>query len=237
MDISIVIPAFNEGRKIDKDIRLAQQFFRDTKMTGEIIISNDGSTDDTLKIPEKIVSSASGSLRIIDNKKHYGKGKAVQSGILEATGEIILFIDSGACIPYEDILPGVLLIKKNISDIAHASRFLPGSHITKKKQWHRRILSILFRKFILSWMKVSYYLTDTQCGLKIYKKAVAHVLYKQCITKGFMFDIEVILRAEKVGYTIREFPVSWTSDPDSRLLVSNVFFSMMPELWRIKRNL
>jgi dolichyl-phosphate beta-glucosyltransferase len=84
-------------------------------------------------------------------------------------------------------------------------------------------------------MKVSYDLTDTQCGLKIYKKAIAHKLYRNCSTKGFMFDIEVIYRAEKAGYTIREFPVSWMSDPDSRLLISNALFSMMSELWRIKR--
>ena len=237
MDLSIVIPVFNEGRKIDKDIRMASQFLVMNNISGEIIISDDGSTDDTLNVPEKIFSKASVPVRIIDNKKHYGKGNAVRSGILEAMGEMVFFIDSGACVSYEDILPGINLIKDGNSEIVHGSRFLPGSFITRKKQWYRQVLSYLFRKFIHYCVKIPYDLTDTQCGLKVYKKDIGQELYRQCITKGFMFDIEIILRAKKAGYTIHEFPITWTADPDSRLSITGIFFSMISELKRIKNTM
>jgi len=235
VDLSVVIPVYNEGRKVDIDIRMAAQFMEMNDISGEIIISDDGSTDDTLKIPQSIFTKASVPVRIIKNKKHYGKGYAVRSGILEAKGEILLFIDSGACVYYEDILPGIDLIKAEASSIVHGSRFMPGSFITRKKQWYRQVLSYTFRRFIHSWINIPYDLTDTQCGLKIYERAVGQELYKQCIIRGFMFDIEIILRAEKAGYTIKEFPITWAADPDSRLLVFKTFFNMVSELRKIKR--
>jgi dolichyl-phosphate beta-glucosyltransferase len=237
MDISVVIPVYNEGRKIDMDIRMAAQFMEMNQIAGEIIISDDGSTDNTLEIPQSIFDKSSVPIRIIKGGKHYGKGYAVRSGILEAQGEIILFIDSGACVYYEDILPGIDLIKTRACSIVHGSRFMLGSHITRKKQWYRRLLSYSFRKFIHTWVKVPFDLTDTQCGLKIYEKAVARELYEQCVTRGFMFDIEIILRAEKAGYTIKEFPITWAADLDSRLLISRTFFNMISELRKIKRAL
>jgi glycosyltransferase involved in cell wall biosynthesis len=235
VDLSVVIPVYNEGRKIDKDIRMAAQFMEINNISGEIIISDDGSKDDTLDIPQNVLSKATVPVRIIDNKKHYGKGNAVRSGMLQAQGKIILFIDSGACVYYEDILPGIDLLKSDSFKIVHGSRFMPGSFITRKKQWYRQILSYTFRKFIHSWVDIPYDLTDTQCGLKIYEKEVGKELYGQCITRGFMFDIEIILRAEKAGYAIKEFPITWAADPDSRLFLSRTFFNMISELRKIKR--
>ncbi len=234
MDLSIIIPVYNEGRKIDKDIQLAAQFLSFNKMSGEIIISDDGSTDDTMDILGKIRNELDMPLRIIDNKNHKGKGYAVKSGILEAQGKVILFIDSGACVPYDEILPGIDMISKGQCEIAHGSRFLKDSLITGRKQWYRRLMSYAFRKFIHLWARIPYNLTDTQCGLKIYKREVALELYGQCITEGFMFDVEIILRAVKAGYKIKEFPISWTADLDSRLSVTATFFSIFTELRRMK---
>jgi dolichyl-phosphate beta-glucosyltransferase len=234
MDLSIVIPVYNEGRKIDKDIRLASQFLENRKLSGEIIISDDGSTDDTGIIPSDILDEINVPVEVIDNKKHKGKGFAVRSGILKARGKCVLFIDSGACVSYDEILKGLDLIKTGKCDIAHGSRFLKDSNITRKKQWYRRLASYLFRKSIHVWIRIPIALTDTQCGLKIYRKDVAHELYGDCMTEGFMFDIEIILLAAKAGYKIEEFPISWTADPDSRLSLINTLFSMVPELRRIK---
>jgi dolichyl-phosphate beta-glucosyltransferase len=234
MDLSIIIPVYNEGRKVDTDIRMAAHFLEEKNISGEIIISDDGSTDDTIKIPDKILSQIKVPVKIIENKTHYGKGHAVRSGILNAIGNILLFIDSGACIPYVDILPGIEMLRERTCEIAHGSRFLPGSFITLKKQWYRRVLSYSFRKLIPLLLKIPYGLTDTQCGLKIYKKEVAHELYRPVITRGFMFDIEVIRRAEKAGYLIKEFPITWTADLDSRLPIVDTFLNIFYELKRIR---
>jgi len=237
MDLSIIIPAYNEGKKIDRDIQLAAQFLSYNNLSGDIIVSDDGSTDDTMNILEKIRNEPDIPLRIVDNKNHKGKGHAVKSGILEAQGKLILFIDSGACVPYDDILPGIEMINKGQCEIAHGSRFLKDSLITRKKQWYRRLISYAFRMFIHLWVKIPYNLTDTQCGLKIYKREVALELYRQCITEGFMFDVEILLRAMKAGYKIKEFPISWTADLDSRLSVTATFFTVLSELRSMKKKI
>jgi dolichyl-phosphate beta-glucosyltransferase len=237
MDLSIVIPVFNEGKKIEKDIRQAAQFLSSQKMTGEIIISDDGSTDDTLYFLKKVEIEPPFSLKILDNKNHRGKGYAVKAGILESSGDLVVFIDSGSCVSYSDLLPGINMIRTGQCEIAHGSRFMKDSKITRKKQWYRRIMSSAFRKFIHLWTEIPENLTDTQCGLKIYKKEAAFELYGLCITEGFMFDIEIILRSVKAGYKIREFPITWTADLDSRLSPAASFFQMISELGSIKRNI
>jgi dolichyl-phosphate beta-glucosyltransferase len=237
MDLSIVIPVFNEGKKIEKDIRQAVQFLSSQKMTGEIIISDDGSTDDTLHFLKTIETEPPFLLKILDNKNHRGKGYAVKAGILESSGDLVVFIDSGSCVSYSDLLPGINMIRTGQCEIAHGSRFMKDSKITRKKQWYRRIMSSAFRRFIHLWTTIPENLTDTQCGLKIYKREVALDLYQQCITEGFMFDIEIILRGVKAGYKIREIPITWTADLDSRLSPAASFFQMISELGSIKRNI
>ncbi len=86
-------------------------------------------------------------------------------------------------------------------------------------------------------MKIPKLLTDTQCGLKIYKREAAIELYQDCISDSFMFDIEIILRAEKAGYRIKEIPIEWTSDSDSRLSIMRNFFQIIRELKKIKKEL
>ena len=237
MDLSIIIPVFNEGRKVEKDIHEAARFLSSRNMNGEIIISDDGSTDGTLHFLNKIEIVPRISLKILDNKEHMGKGYAVRKGILEADGLLILFIDSGSCVPYTDLVPGIEMIRTGQCDIAHGSRFMIESVITRKKQWYRRIMSSAFRRFIHLWTKIPENLTDTQCGLKIYKREVALELYRQCVTDGFMFDIEIILRAIKAGYKIKEFPITWTADLDSRLSPALSFFQMISDLGIIKKNI
>lgn len=233
-DLSIVIPVYNEGRKVDRDIRMAAHFLQENHIRGEILLSDDGSQDDTLDIPAEVSIDLGTPLKILRANSHFGKGYAVRSGILQALGKIVLFVDSGSCIPWHDILPGIEMVRSGDCDIAHGSRFLPGSVITRKKQWYRRILSSSFRRFIRQWMDIPRHLSDTQCGMKIYTAPVAKTLYKPCISEGFMFDIEIILRACQAGFRIKEFPVTWTADPDSRLRVFQTLLSIFPDLGRIR---
>jgi len=236
MDISIVIPVWNESNKIARDLEKAIRFLETGRLSGEVIVSDDGSTDDTMKVVESYKSVKALPVKIVKNH-HLGKGNTVRSGILEAKGDIVLFIDSGNCIEYSDVLKGIQMIQKGDFEIAHASRYLRESRILIPKDWTRRAVSFLFRKFIHLYTDIPGHLTDTQCGLKIYKKDTAQRLYRSCISRGFMFDIEIILRAQQQGTTISEFPVSWSSDPDSRLSLFRSLPGIVSELKRIKREL
>ena len=237
MDLSIVIPVYNEELKIKHDIIAASSFLSGYEMTGEIIVVNDGSTDQTEEVVLSTAVDEGVSLKSVGYKEHIGKGKAVKTGIMEAGSDLIMFIDSGNCVPYANIIRGIDLLKECECEIVHGSRFLTKSLIDRSRKQHRKLVSFLFRKYICLHGGIPKNLTDTQCGLKIYRKKIAHELYSECITNGYLFDIEIILRAREKGFQILEFPIEWTSDPDSRLSVRGAFLSMFSELYTIRKAL
>ncbi len=148
-----------------------------------------------------------------------------------------MYADSGNCVPYEDVLRGLQLIKSGICHIAHGSRKMRGCHIEKAQSFYRRICSRMFHWFVIYIMGIPAKFTDTQCGFKIYRGDVARHLYGECITDGFTFDIEIIMRAQKEGYRIKEFPIDWTCDRDSRLSPTRSSWHVFRELITIKRTL
>ena len=237
MELSIVIPVLNEEQKIRQDIIAASHFLSGHNLEGEIIVVNDGSTDSTAETAAQTQVDEGVVLKVIDHREHTGKGHAVKSGILKAASEMIMFIDSGNCVPYTNIMQGMEQLKQGRCEMAHGSRFLADSIIRQPRNPSRKLASYLFRKYIRMHSPQLKDLTDTQCGLKIYTRSVAQELYAGCITNGFMFDIEIILRARQKGYRILEFPVEWTADPDSRLSVSRTLGNIFSELNVIRKAL
>jgi dolichyl-phosphate beta-glucosyltransferase len=235
MDLSVVIPAFEESKKIARDIEAAAKFLAGNNLEGEIIIVDDGSKDDTSEVAKAVKTPPTVRLKVFRYELHHGKGYAVRTGIKETNGEYVLFADSGLCVPYEEALRGLKIIKDGICDIAHGSRKLRGCHIGKAQSLYRRICSKLFHWFVILYMKIPSELSDTQCGFKIYRGEIARKLYSEALTDGFAFDIEIILRALKEGYRIKEFPLNWTCDSDSRLSPSRSLWCILSELITIKR--
>lgn len=237
MDLSIIIPVYNESHKISFDIKAASSFLTDHHLRGEIIISDDGSTDDTVQASKETPVDPGVRLDVLSGNGHYGKGHAVRMGMLSACGDIALFIDSGLCVPYSDLLKGIELIQSGQVQIVHGSRYLEKSVIKQKQTWIRQMTSGLFRRFITQIMGIQTHLTDTQCGLKMYDIQIARTLYGKSRIDGFMSDLEIILLAEKMKYKIQEIPLHWTSDLDSRLSLARTPFGMIPELLNIKKML
>jgi dolichyl-phosphate beta-glucosyltransferase len=237
MYLSIVIPAYNEAKKIAQDITSAARFLQKNSLSGEIIIVDDGSRDNTNKAAENTPVPSPIALEVLRIDHNRGKGYAVRKGIKKSQGRYVMFADSGCCIPYEETLRGLDMIQKDICDIAHASRKMQGTHILKKQSLYRRLCSKLFHWFIVYDFRSLTTLTDTQCGFKIYKGDIARNLYNSCITDGFMFDVEIVIRAIKQGYRIKEFPVDWTCDRDSRLSPLRTSWHVLSELIRIKRTI
>lgn len=235
MDLSIVIPAFEEGKKIARDVKAVAQFLRANGLEGEIIVVDDGSSDDTAQAARKVWVPQEVTSRVIRYEEHRGKGYAVRTGMVATIGRYTMFADCGLCIPYGDALQGLDMLEANTCDIAHGSRRHIQSDILRDQPWHRRLLSRAFKSTVRTLLKVPRNLTDTQCGFKVYKGDVARELYAECISDGFMFDIEIILRAEKKGYRIEEFPVEWACDLDSRLSVTRTPWPVLSELRTLKR--
>jgi len=237
MTLSIIIPAFEESEKIVRDIRAATAFLNDNHMPGEIIVIDDGSQDGTAAQAEKVPPTVGIPCRVFRLEANCGKGRAVRTGMTHAIGDYVMFADSGCCVPYHNALPGLKMLEDGVCDIAHGSRKMNGCKIHRPQSRFRKICSRAFRWFVNAWLKIPPHLTDTQCGFKIYRRDVAKKLYGECITDGFTFDVEIIMRAGRYGYRIKEFPVEWTCDCDSRITLSRTSWRVLLELVNMKRAL
>ncbi len=235
MDLSIVIPAFEETKKIARDVKAASEFLVANSLAGEILVVDDGSEDDTTQAARAVTVPSAVKLNVIRYEQHRGKGHGVRTGMIASTGRYAMFADCGLCIPYGNALLGLEMLRNDQCDMAHGSRRHIQSDILRDQPLHRRILSRTFKFMVRTMLGVPRELTDTQCGFKMYKGDIARELYAECTSDGFMFDIEIILRALRKGYRIGEFPVEWVCDPDSRLSVTRTPWSVLVELHRIKR--
>ena len=229
--LSIVIPVMNEENKIASDIVAADRFLVSENLSGEIIVVDDGSTDQTSPVAAKTAADIQTPCIIERLERNYGKGRAVRTGVLKSRGEYVLFADSGVCVPYAEAMVGLEMIRSGQCQIAHGSRKLSGCHILRPQSLYRKICSRLFHWFLIHDIKTLGNLTDTQCGFKVYSGPVA----SESRIDRFMFDIEIILLALSRGYTIREFAVDWAWDPDSRLKPAKEAFSVFADVLKLKR--
>jgi len=235
MDLSIVIPAYNEATKIRRDVESAAAFFVKEGLAGEIVVVDDGSADGTQDEARAAQVPPGVERRIIRYEPRRGKGHAVRAGMMATHGDFIMFADTGLCIPFSNALRGIELIRSGQCEVAHGSRKLPESVIEKPQGLYRRLVSRLFRGLAHLFMGVPWEMTDTQCGFKIYRGDVGRQLYGECISDGFTFDVETLLRARRHGYRVREFPVQWCCDWDSRLRPARGSAKMLSELIAIKK--
>ena len=224
--VSVVIPCFNEARKIEIDIQAALSYFGACGYSYELILVDDGSSDGTAAIVEK-----SPGVRAICYQPNHGKGRAVRTGMLQATGRYRLFADAGLCVPFSEIEKGLALLEAG-ADVAIASRKLSASQVIEKQAGYRRIGSSVFGFLVRNWMGLRY--SDTQCGFKLFTAEAAERLFSAARIDGFMFDAETLINARKFGLTVREFPVEWRADPDSRYKPFSGSLRNLLELVRIQ---
>lgn len=210
MDISIVIPSFNEQGRIIKSVSTIKEYLDKKKYSYEIIVSDDGSLDDTARLINKTKFDR---VKVISNI-HKGKGFAVKEGVQQARGNIILFTDADLSTPIDE-MEKLICCLKNGYDIAFGSRNVCGSNIEVHQSWIRenmgKIFNVLVRTFILKNIK------DTQCGFKCFKKEAAQSLFRKQKIEGFAFDVEILYLAKKSGYKIQEVPVRWINMPGSKV--------------------
>lgn len=234
MNISIVIPALNEAEKIRYDVEAAASFIKESGWQGEVIVVDDGSTDDTAEAARQANIASSVRLEVIRLEKNSGKGFAVKTGIHKTQGDVVLFADSGTCVPYANALKQVERIRSGDLDIAMASRRLKGTRILQDRSRKRRMLSWLFRKAAIILTGLPRRITDSQCGFKLYKGKIARKLFEECLTRGYLFELEIILRALQSGYRVEEFPVEWSCDLDTRLRPGSDAFRVLKELFKVR---
>ena len=233
-ELSIVIPAYKEAAKIARDIEAAFDFLDSEHINGEVIVVDDGSPDDTAAVARATVSRP--SFRVLSYTPNRGKGHALRYGIARAKGRNVLFADAGLCVPYRIAKIALAMLDMRMCDVANGSRRMRGS-VKRSQPLYRQIGSRVFGIVIHAFMGIPLYISDTQCGFKAYRRDVAHRLYGEAFTDGFMYDTEIILRALNEGYTILEFPVVWENDADTRFNPRTGSLRLLRELLVIRKGL
>ncbi len=214
-DISVIIPAYRESARLPNTLARIRSFFAefgaDEGLKYEVIVVDDGSPDDMPAAIERYVHDWA-MFRYIRHEKNQGKGAAVRTGMLAAKGKWRLFTDADNATPIAEF--DLLWDEHEAAEIIIGSRYLPSSTIKRAQPWYRRLLSRLGNQVLQHRLTPG--IVDTQCGFKLFRGDVAEELFGQLQTTGWLFDVELLARARKAGYRIKEVPVEWFNDADSR---------------------
>ena len=240
--LSVVIPAYNEEKGIAQTLRKVTNFLDEQEMVYEAIVVDDGSTDQTTREVEKFVEKNK-NVRLIKND-HYGKGYTVRTGILNSKGKYILFSDADLATPIEELKRLFLWILDHDYDIAIASREGIGSK-REGEPLYRHLMGRVFNSLVQLLLLKG--INDTQCGFKLFKGDVARELFSKLKLhddKAQMvlgprvtaFDTEVLFLARKLGYKIKEVPVTWKYVRTPRVHPVKDSWRMFWEVIRIQTN-
>lgn len=228
--LSIIIPARNEAHRLPKTIERLQDFFRYHPWTIEIIPVIQG-TDETGSLVCELAKKDPCIHPIIDPQGQ-GKGRAVRSGVEQAHGDIILFIDADLSVPPHSLAQLAEQFQATPScDILIGSRQHPQSKITHPQPWHRRLLSRAFNLFLRSQHLTKFH--DTQCGCNFFRHKVAKILFSYSMINGFAVDIEILLLAKNFGYKVAEAPVEWADEGHSHFGILSDGLQALEDVWNL----
>jgi len=237
MKLSIVVPVFNEEKRLSRCLDSLLKFSQGLDDV-EIIVAEDGSTDGTLRIAEEYASQ-SPKVRVTHSPHRLGKGGGIWNGIRMARGELVMFMDVDLSTS-PDQIPKLIDAIEHGADLAIGSRALPESKLTKRRPLTRKILSTGFNWLFRLLFEIE--IKDTQCGFKMMRRKVAEDLAPKIRTKGFAFDVELIVEAHDRGYKIKEVPITWAPAEGSKINLKKHTLEMgidVLRLWlsRLKRTL
>ncbi len=231
-EISLIIPVYNEEKRIKLTLSNCISYFKNKKINYEIIIVDDGSTDKT-RLIVKDFSNKNKNIKLTKQRNNKGKGYSVKEDMLLARGDYLLFSDADLSTPIREVEKFIKVIKSGY-DIVIASRNMKGSIIPIKQPFFRSFLGTIF-PFIVSLLILPGY-KDTQCGFKLFKKNVAKKIFNKQKINGFGFDVEILFIAKKHNYKTKELPVTWSNALGSKINPVKDSIRMLLDIFKIKLN-
>ena len=229
MKYSIIIPAYNEEKRISKTVARILEFFEKKKVDFEIIVVNDGSKD---KTSEAVKIFRNKKIRLLEFSPNHGKGFAVKQGMLNAKGDIILFSDADLSTPIEEFDKLINYIKD--FDVIIGSRSIKGANVVKHQPFYRELMGKIFNKIVRLFTIRG--IIDTQCGFKMFNQKAAKDVFSKTRITGFGFDVEALFLAKILKYKIKEVPVTWINDEQTKISPVKDSLKMFIEVLKVRIN-
>jgi glycosyltransferase involved in cell wall biosynthesis len=230
--LSIVIPAYNESARIENALERVMACIAKQGWDAEVLVVDDGSTDVTTDIIQHWMER-NPRLHLIKNEGNRGKGYSVRNGLLQAAGEVVMFTDADLSAPMEEA-ERLLAAIADGADVAIGSRWMDKTRQTIHQPLYRRFFGRCFNWVTRTVMGLPF--KDTQCGFKAFKRPAAQIIFRLQRIERWGFDPEILFIARKLGYEIREVPVTWGHDERSRMSYLKDGMKMLEEMAIIRGN-
>ena len=232
--LSVVIPAYNEAVRLGTSLHTMVGYLREHWPESELIIVDDGSRDNTAAVAHEILDD-SGSLRtsVISYKSNLGKGRAVRLGLQAARGEVALFSDADLSTPITEAPKLVEPIMRGDFDVTFGSRALDRSLIGVHQPWRREQGGRIFNLAVRLATGLPFW--DTQCGFKAFRMKVCRPIVEAATVDRFGFDVELLYLAYRAGLRLKEIPVRWDHNDQSKVSVLTDSFKMLSEVGLIRQ--
>jgi dolichyl-phosphate beta-glucosyltransferase len=231
--VSIIVPAFNEAGAIRSTLDELSRYLEKTGLAHEIIVVDDGSTDETARAVEEMAQSrpAISLLSLDDNR---GKGAAVRRGVQKSSGEVVAFIDADLPYRLQNLGDALTLVQSESADVVIGARDLPASESDPSYPLARRFTGRAFSVVVETFLVPG--IPDTQCGLKVFSREAAERLFSESTLDGFGFDFEILFLARKYGYRIQRIPVGLTHRHESKVRIVRDSMRMLRDLVMVRLN-
>jgi dolichyl-phosphate beta-glucosyltransferase len=228
---SIVVPAYNESARLGASLEKILSYIAQQKWPAEVIVVNDGSSDDTAEIVRRLAKNNL-TLRLVENPGNRGKGYSVRNGMLQARGRVLVFSDADLSSPIEE-LPKLLKALNDGAEIAIGSRWLQAELQTERQPLHRQLFGRVFN--LLLRIALGLRFKDTQCGFKAFQQRAAQKIFPLQRIERWGFDPEILFLAGKFGLSVQEVPVAWAHSGGTRIHPltdgSRMFWEMLRIRW------
>ena len=231
VDLSVVIPAFNEAAGIAETLRIVVGHLEGQSLQYEVLVVDDGSTDETAAIAEACIGSFP-ALRVIRQPRNLGKGAGVRRGMLEARGRCLFFMDADLAVPIDELTGALAALLGGREAILIGSRRSPGARIERSQPWLRQKLGSCFT--LLARLLISPAIVDFTCGFKGFRRDEARMLFglQQCT--DWAFDAEILYLARLMEMPVRQYPVRWSHQENSRVRFPRDIYRTIAALIRIR---
>lgn len=231
--VSVVLPAYNEAKELEKAVTEVSQAIEKTGFTYEIVIAEDGSTDGTAELSEGLTKEYP-FVRHIHRGQRLGRGTALNNAFQHCRGEVLVYMDLDLATNLKALKPLIEAITVEGYDVSTGSRMLPESEVerTLRRSISSKSYNFLVRRMLGSKVK------DHQCGFKAFKKEVVLALIGEVAATHWFWDTEVLVRAQRHGFKVKEIAVEWTSGKGTKVNFAkdswNMFWQVTTLRWKLR---